>query len=319
MGQPAFQLGVGLLGRNDRPFGQALGGAMQDLQRNQLAQQEAAMQRQRIEAAKQEQARLAQQQQWAQSQGYAAGMPQWAQKEAYKARQPMPPAESPSNVREWEYFSKLTPQQQQQYLTMKRANQWLDRGGEHMLPNPLDPTQPVATVDKTLPPAQRPDVKGQQAAATAAGTVTGRSQAEAAMGVSDAIAEAQNAVGIIDQMMSHPGLEYAVGKSSVLPIIPGTPPADFDALAKQLEGKAFLQAFETLKGGGQITQIEGEKATAAIARLSRAQTEEEYRRSLREFKNIIQRGIARAKAKGRQANGPTQGTGEFAGFSIIED
>ncbi len=43
-------------------------------------------------------------------------------------------------------------------------------------------------------------------------------------------------------------------------------PRDFNAMLDQVQGGAFLQAFESLKGGGQITQIEGEKATQAIVR-----------------------------------------------------
>lgn len=177
---------------------------------------------------------------------------------------------------------------------------------------------PASVIAKDLPPEQTPQVKGAQAEASAAGQVRGKSGAEAEVGLDQALAEAQNAISVIDQMVSHPGLDYAVGASSMLPIIPGTPAADFDALARQLEGKAFLQAFETLKGGGQITQIEGEKATAAMARLSRAQTEAEYKASLRELKNIWQAGMSRGRSKARQSQARQQG-GNFSGFRIIED
>lgn len=62
----------------------------------------------------------------------------------------------------------------------------------------------------------------------------------------------------------------------------------------QLKGKAFLQAFETLKGGGQITEREGLAATKAIARLERKQSPEAYRESLMALRSVVERVRARA-------------------------
>jgi hypothetical protein len=97
-------------------------------------------------------------------------------------------------------------------------------------------------------------------------------------------------IGVIDQLMAEPGLKYITGMSSKLPVVPGTSQAKADSLAKQLEGQAFLQAFQSLKGGGAITNIEGEKATAAIARLQRAQSEKDYRGALTELRGILSAG-----------------------------
>jgi hypothetical protein len=69
----------------------------------------------------------------------------------------------------------------------------------------------------------------------------------------------------------------------------------------QLGGRAFLSAFESLKGGGQITEIEGQKATAALSRLTnQAQSEEEYRKAIKDFKKEVQGlvEIARRRASG---------------------
>jgi len=65
---------------------------------------------------------------------------------------------------------------------------------------------------------------------------------------------------------------------------------------EQIQGEAFLQAFATLKGGGQITEIEGKKATQAIARLSRIQDPEEFSKALFEFVEIVRRGIRNNQA-----------------------
>ena len=52
------------------------------------------------------------------------------------------------------------------------------------------------------------------------------------------------------------------------PIVPGTERAGARSYLDQIGGQAFLQAFESLKGGGQITEIEGTKATTALTRLT---------------------------------------------------
>jgi hypothetical protein len=58
--------------------------------------------------------------------------------------------DAPSNVREWEYFNRLTPEQRQQYLTMKRAEKYLDTGTEFTQPNPASPGQTVRTIPKNI-------------------------------------------------------------------------------------------------------------------------------------------------------------------------
>lgn len=52
-------------------------------------------------------------------------------------------ADAPSNVREWEYFNKLTPEAQGQYIRMKRANPYLDVGTGYVQPDPLNPGSPA--------------------------------------------------------------------------------------------------------------------------------------------------------------------------------
>lgn len=51
------------------------------------------------------------------------------------------PSEAPSSIREWQAFQQMTPEQQQQYLTMKRANPYLNLGDVFAQPDPLNPGQ----------------------------------------------------------------------------------------------------------------------------------------------------------------------------------
>lgn len=188
----------------------------------------------------------------------------------------------------------------------------VDRGGVKTLVNPRT-GQPAATFEVGVSPDQQPSLKGeQQAAIEGAKTeaIPERAAVETKAAVDKARAERQAAaqsdlpkladkanyaISVIDGLLNHPGLTKVVGAASLLPIVPGTEQAGADAYMKQIEGQAFLEAFETLKGGGQITQIEGEKATQAILRLSRKQSLEDFKSSMNELKDIVTKAKQRAE------------------------
>lgn len=65
--------------------------------------------------------------------------------------------DDPSNVREYRYFLSLTPEQQQQYLLVKRANPYLNLGDRFAQPNPLQP----GTETGSFPTGLAPDRKVQ--------------------------------------------------------------------------------------------------------------------------------------------------------------
>lgn len=72
--------------------------------------------------------------------------------------------------------------------------------------------------------------------------------------------------------------------------IPGSAAADYTSDLEALqEGDIRAIAFETLKGGGQITEKESEFARDAIARLSRATSYEKYQQELEYTKQYITR------------------------------
>lgn len=67
-----------------------------------------------------------------------------------------------------------------------------------------------------------------------------------------------------------------------------------------LRGGAFLQARQMLKGGGAITDYEGQKAEAAFARLNQAQSEEDFKAALDEFNLYVQQGLAKLQQQAGQ-------------------
>lgn len=147
--------------------------------------------------------------------------------------------------------------------------------------------------------------------------------------------QADQMIASIDGILGHPGLPGAVGmpfgaaglKGTMLSriadyvpgaaFVPGTQERDFVARADQLKGQAFLQAFESLKGGGAITEVEGRAATDAMGRLSRAQSETAYKEALNELKGILNNAKRRAYANAglpfpEQAPSPAAGGGASA-------
>ena len=93
----------------------------------------------------------------------------------------------------------------------------------------------------------------------------------------------------------HPGFGAAVGFSPSKFIskepIQGTARADFESLFKQVQGGAFLDAYNTLRGGGSITQPEGEKATAAKNAMNMATSEKAFIRAANDYRDALTRGL----------------------------
>jgi hypothetical protein len=134
-------------------------------------------------------------------------------------------------------------------------------------------------------------------------TVQGKAAGEAVTNLGGAIAKGEQAVALINQISNDPALAGITGmiQGNLPPLTQaGT---DLNVKVQQLQGKVFLEAFESLKGGGQITEIEGLKAEQAVARLNRAQSEAEFKAALAELREVVENGIARAKGKASSAQG----------------
>lgn len=133
--------------------------------------------------------------------------------------------------------------------------------------------------------------------------------------------DAQNILSVIDQMIGdlnvdkqgrvirgkrkpHPGFESVVGAGVPgLRFIPGTQSADFDAFLEQVQGGAFLKAYNALRGTGQITEKEGEKATTALSRMKRSQSEAGFIKAAREFEGLVRSAMERADRRAARLRG----------------
>jgi trehalose-6-phosphatase len=169
----------------------------------------------------------------------------------------------------------------------------------------------VAVMEEENKRAKDPVFQQQMAAAKETGAAIAKGNVAAQQALPGVISNAQDAVSLIDQMVgkqevrdksgkviqaagaAHPGFENAVGTTwkPGFRFIPGTDAADFQSLFEQVKGSAFLEAFNTLKGAGAISEKEGEKATAARTRMSAAQSENEFVKAAREYQDVIRKGV----------------------------
>lgn len=110
-------------------------------------------------------------------------------------------------------------------------------------------------------------------------------------------AAAGDSLSLIDSVMGDPNLGAVTGM--IQGRIPPVTQAATDLVTKidQMQGQAFLQAFQSLKGGGAITEREGQAALNAVARLQRVQSEEAFKASLEELRTIIERGKRRLEGQ----------------------
>ncbi|WFR98719.1 hypothetical protein [Rhizobium tumorigenes] len=150
----------------------------------------------------------------------------------------------------------------------------------------------------------------------ALGTELGKASGDAANNLPQVEGQANQLLSTIDSLSNDPYLGHMVGPwVSRLPTF-SADGARVQSKMDQIGGQSFLQAFISLKGGGQITEVEGDKATKAIARLNTAQSETDYRAALQELRDIVTKGVERArqKAAGAGAAAPS-GTQTKTGIS----
>jgi hypothetical protein len=163
-----------------------------------------------------------------------------------------------------------------------------------------------------------------QAAAKARGKVLAENKVEAERALPGALATAEQTLTLIDEMIGDarvnpktnkieiprsgrrpaPGFTDYVGAGVPgMRFIEGSDAASYERRQLQIEGKTFLEAFESLRGGGAITEVEGAKGQQAISRMNKAQSEVEYVKAARELQEVVRKGVERARAKAGVAAG----------------
>ena len=137
-----------------------------------------------------------------------------------------------------------------------------------------------------------PSLQGSIAKEKASGKTFGENTTSAQINLPNDVANADQLIQVTQDLINHPGREAATGLSSLNPLnkIPGTAANDFNIALKQLKGKQFLQAFTSLRGGGAISNVEGEKATDAMSRMNTASSEKEFLKASKDFMDVVKAG-----------------------------
>ena len=199
-------------------------------------------------------------------------------------------------VQSQEDYDALPVEQQELLSAMKRGVQFTPQSAAEFILNQTK--MRMETEQKMKLRQSDPAVAASVERNTAAAEAQKKASAQKQQAALDTIGSMRNT---INDLVSHPGFSGSVGAKNQAYLfglksepIAGTKEADFKAMLDQVQGGAFLQAFESLKGGGQITQIEGEKATQAIVRAQQSQSEEGFKKSMNDFLSVLDKAEKRA-------------------------
>lgn len=206
----------------------------------------------------------------------------------------------PSKVREHLYYMNLPEDQRESYDHLIRANQFQDYGGYVAQYDPHG--RVVGYVPKTLLPSQEiPYIENVEKS-----KVVSKAEAESGVEAYDSGFKSQQMISVIDDLLTDPDLGSVVGGvfgikgrlSKMSPDGEGWTEAQrrLQPLIKELSGQKFLKGFGDLKGGGQITEIEGQQGNDSITSLSQAQSLPDFKNALQRLRAIVALGQARKEA-----------------------
>lgn len=214
-------------------------------------------------------------------------------------------AKDPAAIQIYKYYKGLPAAEQISMLeTMRNPNvQYKESQGVVTRFDPRAATHPeVPGITEQTPQTtlgKEAEAQRTLAEAKESGKTTGEKVATAQFNLPDVLNSSAYMTNVLTKLRDHPGMPWAVGAVQVPPIW-GTKVADFGALLKQVQGQQFLEAYKTLKGTGQITEIEGQKATDAIGRMQTAQSEKAFVEAANDLLGVIHRATELARTHANQ-------------------
>ena len=142
---------------------------------------------------------------------------------------------------------------------------------------------------------------GDKKRAEAEGSGAGKQMADINAAIRGVRERFEATLPLIQELIKDPGMEAATGSIGGLKPITafqaGNPAKEFITKYNQLAGKIFLSAFEGLKGGGQITELEGQKAEQAASNISRQLDPPALKNAMRSYIESLQAAHARLIAQ----------------------
>jgi hypothetical protein len=129
-------------------------------------------------------------------------------------------------------------------------------------------------------------------------TLQGPEASKVIQAVQTASPQFDDAIKAIQLARNHPGRESGLGVTGILARqIPQTDAYAFGKINDQMAGKVFLTAYNTLKGAGAISNVEGDKATVAQARIDPKQSPKDYDAALNDMEYQLRRDQEIAQRK----------------------
>lgn len=208
---------------------------------------------------------------------------------------------TPSSVNEYNFMKSLPPEEQERFLGVKRAQQYLKTGPGYVAPSQVSPTAvPTMVAPTGLKPTEEPTYIAEKTKTAKEAAMKAEAQTKAQIGLQKGELQYEKNMSLVENVLKHPGLDESFGKLGVIPAIPGSDKANFRAQLEQLQNTVFITNREALKGGGAITDFEGNKAEQAEIRAAKAQSAEEFRKAMKDYKKWVDKGFANMKkaAKG---------------------
>lgn len=174
-------------------------------------------------------------------------------------------------------------QQEKDFMNVIRGTSTVNIGGEVYQIDGFGNI--INKIDKTLPPTAQPEniIKKKEA------EEKGKELAELKIQFPKIQSEMKQKVSVIDDILGDPNLDDYLGINSYLPVIRGSARADFLAKLEMLKSQSFLDQFDKLRGGGQISNAEGERALSAGTIISDKISKDVLVEELKRLKNVAQK------------------------------
>lgn len=135
------------------------------------------------------------------------------------------------------------------------------------------------------------------------GIARSEKQKTADMTKASQVASFDTMLGTLERLDKHPGLSRSVGLASVIPTIPGSDSANFQAELDTFQSQAFIPMVAQLKGMGALSDAEGKKLTQAVGALNPKMGEKAFKESLKRITNEMQSARDRVSGVAGGASG----------------
>lgn len=217
--------------------------------------------------------------------------------------------DSPSTVREWQYYNQLGPEDQKRFLTMKRAAQYQDIGGV--------PTQFIGREGKPLSTLEKEAAGQARIARERTAAVKSEEIKSKLLGMEPKARMSAKMVKQQTQFVSNT-IDKAIGQISPLTAgpgaltagVPGTPAKNLRETLNTIRANIGFDRLQQMRaasptGGalGQVSEMENKLLQAVWGSLEQSQSPSQLRENLKKAKITIQESWERTAAAYEQDYG----------------